>query len=459
MASGGGNERLGPVFDTPPIVVPFGLMALEKFILDQGKREKRERSLGVDLEPSEHDGSEKEEIRLKTILTNPAKSELYGELMESMYPSESAAMFERIAKEEATVDDVYALNRARYEYERRSATAEKIGAGVTADEVQSMSTRSGAFDSFAGLLENDTRAAEIVRDHILRMAMRGDTDGLKNIQDAQERLKKVRESGSCRKADKETRWLKEKYGFSETQWSMLEKSNWEPDERKELREEIHERYGAFKKAVDWATFNSISGHTMRKTMRHEKGEANEMIREHVKEHIGPFWGFLDSVFYFSAKRRLGVRKIKRSVRKIEESNAYNIIRKQHRAIGDILGLSILHDDRLRQMLVKESQGGPKAEAINKAMPVTLADTISARGSLNKASYESDFKKFLLGRRSAGLDTTNMSDHAKQAEIAAFDKQYGKSERVGFFAQILDAMRRLFSTGNKSSLMRPDLWTV
>ena len=176
-------------------------MKLEKLLLDEGRKEARERALGRKLADSEHGLDEPEDLKLPDILTDARKEKLFGELVQSTYPDEADGIFERWGNERVTVDDLAKLNSARHDFSLKMAEAKRLGAGIDADDIGLMSQHNEEFQKFSSLVKEDKRTAELIQDHFYRVVMRGETDTIGRLNEAQQKLQEVKSNKEYKKVE------------------------------------------------------------------------------------------------------------------------------------------------------------------------------------------------------------------------------------------------------------------
>src|SRR3989338_4636362 len=434
-------------------------MAIEKLILDESNREKRERALGRSLTEDELELEDKPEMQLHGILDKHEK--LFGEYLREKYGAEADGLFERFASEDAGLEDLKKINDARYGFQAAMQKAEKMRAGLLDGDIRQLAGRSEDFDAIAGLLENDKRTAEVIRDHFYRLAVRGDNDLIEKIIEAQEELRLVRGSPELKQYENVAEKFMREYGFNTAQWSEIEKVYKTRKERERIEADVRSTMNPVQRLWSWVlsgdkTFGPsplvwLGADPVRnrgnKQVRAGRKEGEKAIREHLKQQGAWFVGSKSR----SASEQIG---------KLEEGKIMTILKEQFDVLGTTLAATMSDDKHFLKTLTREakSKGAEKAEPIDKTTPMTFAELKQRQGLLNDNNYKTAFKAYLKQRREKeGLDTTSWGDYEKGTEVDRFHQQYGKSESPGFMAQLLAGLMRLFSTEKKTMLRDNALW--
>jgi hypothetical protein len=432
-------------------------MKLEKLLLDEGRKEARERALGHKLEDSEHGLDEPEDLKLPDILTDPRKEKLFGELMDSMYPDEADGIFERLGNEQVTVDDLAKLNSARHDFSLKMAEAKRLGAGVDADDVALTSHHSEEFQKFSSLVKEDKRTAELIQDHFYRVVMRGDTDTIDRLKEAQQKLREVKSSTEYKKVAALATKLKDTYGFEDKQYSILEEGYYTLQERKKLKGEIYRNFSGFMKTMNFLDnvftlgMTSPASRRANRQIRTDFKETKGMISKHFKEK-----GYGGIRSYFKSIGALA------TVKMIEDAETPEGLKQHFEAIGGILAASLSKDDRVVQALAKEAQGGPKAEIIDNRPPKTWVDVQGERKQLTEGQAIEDLKKYLKRRKAEdpGFNPQTADRGSIVNEFIA-DKKSAYEKRLpseGFFVRILMRLFGNFSNNIGPKLQQANVWT-
>ena len=430
--------------------MPF--MAIEKFILDENDKEQRERMLRRRLTDAEHGTEAKDIPKLQEILGDPMQEKLFGELLHTMYGDEALGLFERLGSQTATMEDLRKVNQARFEFRDRLSKAEILRARLKDEDIGYLSKTNDDFNAVAGLLKDDKRTAEIIRDHFYRMAMKGETDTMLEIDEAQQKLRAVRGSKEYLYIESLAHELKDKYGFSDKDYSILEEGHYTLKERKNLKHQIYQNFSGYMKTLNFLDNVFTLGLTSPASRRTNKAidadfkETKEMMKAHFRQQG---YGAIRS--FFRSAKALNI------VGKIEDAKTPAGLKEQFETIGGILAASLSSDNVLLQELVREAKGGEKAEATDKTKPMTFAELKNNEAQLNETNYKNAFKDYLKTRRTEGLNTAGLGHAEKDAEIQRFHQQYGQQRRPGFFMGLLTGLMRLFSNENKNLLKDNALW--
>ena len=433
-------------------------MKLEKLLLDEGRKEARERALGRKLADSEHGLDEPEDLKLPDILTDARKEKLFGELVQSTYPDEADGIFERLGNEQVTVDDLAKLNSARHDFSLKMAEAKRLGAGIDADDIGLMSHHSEEFQKFSSLVKEDKRTAELIQDHFYRVVMQGDTDTIDRLNEAQQKLQEVKSSKEYKYIQTQAQLLEKRYGFDDKQYSILEEGHYTLLERKKLKREISKKFNSWMRFVQTPYENLITLGQDSPAKRATKGkiyedfkETREMMRKHFREK-----GYGGIRSYFKSIGALA------TVKMIENAKTPEGLKQHFEAIGGILAASLSKDDRIVQALAKEAQGGPKAEIIDNRPPKTWADVQSERNQMTEAQAVGDLKKYLAKRKAEDpnfnpqtADRSSVVDEMMGERKSAYEK---KLPTEGFFTRILVRLFGNFSNNMKPKLQQANVWT-
>jgi len=426
------------------------VMAIEKFILDESSKEKRERALGRPLRDEEHGVEEKDEMKLQTIIGHERNEKLFGELLRTKYGADADEIFERFASENANLDDLKKINDARYDFQARLAKADSMGAGPVDEDIKYLAGQNQDFDAIAGLLENDKRTAKVIREHFYRLVMQSDTGTIDKIEAAQKKLRSTRISPEFKEYDRLSDELVKRYGFSTKEWSKLEEGNYTKKERREVRDNVWKSLSWRGRTIHRLTIMDPTGllfalDPLRRGTKTQIEEKERRARDFVRDHLK------NRKEWFVGRK---TNKIMRRVSRLERVGVMDEIKTQFDFLGGVLAASISKDKSLLQALVREakSKGAEEAQAIDKSKPMTFTELKSAQDQ-NEANYKNSFKAYLKQLRAKGADTTD-----QDAVIDNFHKQYGKSKNPGFFTELLAGLMRLFSNQHKASLKDPALWT-
>jgi len=432
-------------------------MKLEKLLLDEGRKEARERALGRKLADSEHGLDEPEDLKLPDILTDARKEKLFGELVQSTYPDEADGIFERLGNEQVTVDDLAKLNSARHDFSLKMAEAKRLGAGIDADDIGLMSQHNEEFQKFSSLVKEDKRTAELIQDHFYRVVMRGETDTIGRLNEAQQKLQEVKSSKEYKKVEALAGKLKDKYGFEDKQYSILEEGHYTGVERKKLKQEIYKNYGVVMKFAN--IFENIltlgAGSSASRDARRQIKLDSKDTREEMHKHF-------EAKGYGWFGKRTMTRGALKVIREIEIAKTPEGLKQHFEAIGGILAASLSKDDRIVQALAKEAQGGPKTEIIDNRPPQTWANVQSERSKLTETQAVDDLKKYLKRRKDANpafnaqtADRGSVVDEFMGEQKSAYEQ---KLPREGFFTRILIRIFGNFSSNMKPKLQQSNVWT-
>jgi len=432
-------------------------MKLEKLLLDEGRKEVRERALGRKLADSEHGLDEPEDLKLPDILTDPRKEKLFGELLQSTYPDEADGIFERLGNEQVTVDDLAKLNSARHDFSLKMAEAKRLGVGIDADDIGLMSHHNEEFQKFSSLVKEDKRTAELIQDHFYRVVMQGDTDTIDRLNEAQQKLQEVKSSKEYKKIEALAGRLKDKYGFEDKQYSILEEGYYTKKEFGGVRERIKSDYGFFRRFYDryerivTLGITSLSKRAAKREVKADLEDTRKMMREHFRSR-----GHGGIATFFKSRGALKV------VGRIENAETPEGLKQHFEAIGGILAASLSKDDRIVQALAKEAQGGPKAEIIDNRPPKTWAEVQGKRSQMTEAQAVADLKKYLTKRRAEDpsfnpqtADRSSVVDEFMGERKSAYEKEL---PREGFFTRILIRLFGNFSNNMKPNLQQANVWT-
>ena len=433
---------------------------LEQLILDEGRKEKRERTLLPGQTMTEQEYENTDGAKLQEVLADGLKEKLYGKVVRRIYPTEADGMFERFGESKATVDDLKKFNVARYQLERDMAQADILRAGMGEDDVEFLSAGSEEFDAIiGGTLKDKKRVVDVVRDHFYLMVADGRTDDVKAILDAQRELKKVRESPSFARSNAIAKQIIDEHGFTTKEWSKIEEAH---TTQKELEEYEQQARGGFRKwsfkgVLDQIFHGSGFSPSERGAKRKIRGK-EEVARESIRKH------FIDKGVYYYNRR---TRKVLRQIAKIEDARPMGQLKEQYNIIGSILAASVENDEKLMEALQIEekSQGKIKAEAVDRTKPVTFEELGSKKGELNDGTFKTEFKKYIKKRVEGGsLTAADLADDGvRGTELERYNRESGAPKKgvFGFFVELLDAFRRTWLTNDKKSSFIKDnnLWNL
>lgn len=443
------------------------LMTLEQLIHDEGRKEKRERALKRELDDSEHGEGEQQELKYQEILADPLKEKLFGELLRIMYPTEGDALFERLAGANADMEDLKKINAVRYELQGRMTRVEKMRTGLEDGDIQSLAERNEDFDAIAGILKDDKRTAEVIRDHFYLLSIRGDTDTLNKIAEAQRALIEMKASPEFARANRESKILIEKHGFSVKDYSILEKGYTTSKEREEFEQQSRATYkqGSIRGVLDWVFHGSgLSPSEMAGRKRARVGEKSvrKLVREHSREKMNPLTHFFDTKLSRGAISERDIANVMRRLRKID-SNAMATTKEQYGIIAEIIAASVSANQQLLSALQKEalSQGTIKAEGIDRTEPISYAK-FEQEKNLTEATFKAGLKSYLKERVKGGLDAATLADPGvRTSELERYQQQATAPKQgvFGFFVELLRGFRRAWLTADKRSSFVGDnnLW--
>ncbi|QQG38042.1 MAG: hypothetical protein HYS26_00600 [Candidatus Kaiserbacteria bacterium] len=459
---------------------------LRDFLRDKNRRNVREKAAGVDLAQFEHGEAEKKEEKLPERIADPKKAALLSATLDTLDPSEKPnvdALKEVAADEtkEVTLEHLKTADKTRLTAEHRGAWGQHALEAIKDEEFEDLALHDEGFGAIWATFKNNEEGAKFMREFLTLRAAQKD-DLILEVTKAQEKVRMVESSRGFAKAKAATEQLVKDFGYKPEHFSIIERLNWTPAERRaelqQVRSEIFARWYPYlapppqnahripEKGFDQLaravahTFALIGGvFHEHPEIADEERKAADFVREHIRSQSA-LQGPLGRLF-INYKANRAVHGTRRLVKKIEESGAVQALENEQKRLGGLMATSLSKEKDLMRAFLTQAMTGESAEAIPTRGPKTFAEFEKEKNSLDISSIaRKDWPKYRDKEavRKFGNSFADLADADKNTVRDDFMNTLssrgggGAEKPQGLFGTLLGAVFRAFwSVVDKNAL--------
>jgi hypothetical protein len=418
-------------------------------IFEAGKGRTERTAQSWDIDPARYIGVRPDS--LKTILANPDREQLFGELLHTLIPDRADELSARM--KEGVVDEKEGkiILYAQWELARRLKDAHDVGTKITASDVELMIQRDESFHQMT-MLHGVPAMVETLKAELPHMAMRDDAS-VSDLVQVYKDLSDERKTLRYKFWDFKARRLCSRGEIDPHDFSALRTQEGRDAMEIKLAEQYRNEAGLFRKAVSWSVGWS----------KHGQDRGSDAILWPLRQ------------LNFTGRAQMNMRKaeglhaqsmpikerwwLPEFIRKNIPRGPTNwILRDVDENIGAITRVmsATVSDDTLRRKLMIEAVHGNKLQMPRENGPRSFMDMQQERQKFTPQKFQEWFDRDIAQAKRIGAlsndpseeELTEFRDNAwNPQEIQNAQEQSGE----GFWASVLRALLGSFSKEQKKKV--------